>query len=65
MTVIVATVLVTAVFIRVTLDWSDSMPYAGDVTERRYILLAVIAILIFTSGCVLSVIVFKKLGKRK
>lgn len=34
------------VFVRVSLDWSDSQPYQGAETEIRYIVFACIALLI-------------------
>ncbi|WP_160329735.1 hypothetical protein [Microterricola viridarii] len=38
------------------LDWSDSQPYVAEVTEPRYIVIAVGAILIALAGTVAAVL---------
>lgn len=52
------------VFVRLSLDWSDSLPYQGDVTERRYIVFMAIALVIFLAGLIAAVVVYRRLGKR-
>lgn len=52
------------VFVRLSLDWSDSLPYEGEVTERRYLLFMAIALVIFLSGVLGAVYSYRRLGKR-
>lgn len=48
--------VIAGVFVRVMLDWSDSQPYVAEVTEPRYIVTAVGAILIALAGSVAAVL---------
>ena len=52
------------VFVRLSLDWSDSLPYQGEVTERRYIVFMAIAFVIFLAGLIGATVVYRRLGKR-
>ncbi len=47
-----------AVFVRLVLDWSDSQPYAGETTEARYVLWAVIAVVIAVSGTLVALVLW-------
>ncbi len=62
--IMATTLVLTFAFVRISLDWSDSLPYDGQTTERRYLVLILIAFAIFGAGCSAAVIVFRKLGKR-
>lgn len=46
--------IVAAVFVRIALDWSDSLPYEGEVTETRYLVIAGIALAIGAGGSLLA-----------
>lgn len=46
--------LVAAVFVRIALDWSDSLPYQGEVTETRYIVIAIIALAMGGGGTLMA-----------
>lgn len=46
--------IIGALFVRVALDWSDSQPYQGSVTETRYIVIAAIALAIGIGGTLLA-----------
>lgn len=52
-----------AVFVRLSPDWSDTQPYAGSVTEARYILFACIALAIAAVGTVAGVVVWRRRGR--
>ncbi|WES65852.1 hypothetical protein P0L94_07205 [Microbacter sp. GSS18] len=56
--------LLAGVFVRVSLDWSDSQPYAGGVTEARYILFACIAVAIAAFGTIAGVVLWRRRGRR-
>lgn len=49
--------LIAAVWVRVSLAWSDSRGYEGEVTEIRYIVFACIALAIAAAGVVAGVLV--------
>lgn len=53
------------VFVRLSLDWSDSLPYQGEVTERRYIVFMAIAFVIVLIGFVLAAMTYRWLGKKR
>lgn len=53
-----------AVFVRLSLDWSDSQPYAGSVTEARYILFACIALVIAAGGTIAGIVVWRRRDRR-
>ena len=44
-----------AVFVRLSLDWSDARPYEGNVTETRYIVFMLIALAIAAAGLLCGV----------
>ncbi|WP_125098718.1 hypothetical protein [Leucobacter chromiireducens] len=48
------------VFVRVMLDWSDSLPYAGARTETRYLVLIGVALTI----CAATAIAAWRVGRR-
>ncbi|SFR91842.1 hypothetical protein SAMN05428970_3849 [Agromyces sp. CF514] len=48
--------LLAAVFVRVSLDWSDAQPYRGDETEARYIAFALIAVGIAATSVIVAVL---------
>ena len=50
--------LLGAVFVRLALDWSDSQPYEGAVTEARYIVIAVLALAIGVGATIAAVLVW-------
>lgn len=54
--------LLAAVFVRVALDWSDSLPYEGAETEARYIVLATIAGTIAIVGTAVAIILIVRGG---
>ncbi|SJN09975.1 hypothetical protein FM113_07855 [Leucobacter sp. 7(1)] len=47
--------VLSGVFVRLVLDWSDSRPYEGEITETRYIVFAVIAVCIVFAGIVTAI----------
>jgi len=49
-----------AVFVRLSLDWSDSQPYAGSVTEARYILFACIALVMAGGGTIAGIVLWRR-----
>ncbi|WP_156378833.1 hypothetical protein [Microbacterium sp. Root61] len=57
------TPLVAAVGVRLALDWSDSMPYEGAVTEQRYIVIACLAVACVAASTVAAVILWKRAGR--
>ncbi|MDR7373447.1 NhaP-type Na+/H+ or K+/H+ antiporter [Kocuria rhizophila] len=50
--------LLGAVFVRLALDWSDSQPYEGAITEARYIVIAVLALAIGVGATIAAVIIW-------
>lgn len=46
------------VFVRVSLDWSDSQPYRGAETEARYIVFAVTAVAIAAAATAAAIVVW-------
>ncbi|MDI6024505.1 hypothetical protein QBL02_13255 [Leucobacter sp. UT-8R-CII-1-4] len=56
---------VALVFVRLSLDWSDSQPYEGETTERRYFAFMAIALLIFSTGVCSAVLTYRRMGKRR
>lgn len=52
--------LLGAVFVRLALDWSDSQPYEGAVTEARYIVIAVLALGIGVGATIAAVVIWRK-----
>ncbi|MGR4010809.1 hypothetical protein [Leucobacter sp. 1207-22] len=63
--VAIAGLTVALVFVRISLDWSDALPYEGAVTERRYIIFILIALGIFAAGLLCAVLTFLRLRKRR
>lgn len=55
--------LCAAVFVRVTLAWSDARPYEGEVTEIRYMVFAGIALLIAAAGAAGAVLTYRRLRR--
>ena len=51
------------VFVKVALDWSDSLPYEGTVTEARYILFMLIAVALIAAGVVTGVVLWIRAGR--
>ena len=63
--VAIAGLAIALVFVRISLDWSDALPYEGAVTERRYIIFILIALGIFAAGLLCAVLTFLRLRKRR
>ena len=57
--------LLGAVFVRLALDWSDSQPYEGAVTEARYIVIAVLALGIGVGATIAAVVIWRKGHRRR
>lgn len=55
--------LVAAVGVRLALDWSDSMPYEGAVTEQRYIVIACLAVACVVASTVVAVLLWRRAGR--
>lgn len=55
---------VALVFVRLALDWSDSLPYEGAVTEARYIVFMLVAVALVTTGVVMAVVLWTRAGRR-
>ncbi|MCW2288370.1 hypothetical protein [Leucobacter luti] len=62
--ILAVTLFVTLAWVRISLEWSDSLPYEGEVTERRYLVLILVAVTLFFGGCATAIIAFRKLGTR-
>lgn len=58
-----AGIVLALVFVRLALDWSDSLPYDGDATEARYILFMVVAAVLVLVGLVAAVVLWPR-GRR-
>ena len=57
--------LLGAVFVRLALDWSDSQPYEGAITEARYIVIAVLALAIGVGATIAAVIIWWRGHRRR
>lgn len=51
-------------FVKLALDWSDSLPYEGSATEARYILFMFVAAAIVAVGVVTAVVIWIRAGHR-
>ncbi|MBC9926760.1 MULTISPECIES: hypothetical protein [unclassified Leucobacter] len=63
--VALAGLVLAAVFVRLSLDWSDAQPYEGDVTETRYIVFMLIALVIAAGGLLCGVWIYRRKTRRK
>ena len=63
--VALAGLVLAAVFVRLSLDWSDAQPYEGDVTETRYIVFMLIALVIAAGGLLCGVRIYRRKTRRK
>ncbi|HPT94161.1 MAG TPA: hypothetical protein PLA13_04215 [Microbacteriaceae bacterium] len=61
--VAVAGFVVAAAFVRLALDWSDSLPYEGEVTEARYIVFMIIAVALALVGVAIGVVMWMRAGR--
>ncbi|GAA1979149.1 hypothetical protein [Microbacterium pumilum] len=52
------------VFVRLSLDWSDSLPYESAATEARYILFIVVAVAIVVASMVVAIVLWRRAGRR-
>lgn len=57
--------LLGAVFVRLALDWSDTQPYEGAITETRYLVIAVLALGIGTGATIAAVVIWRKGHRRR
>lgn len=46
--------------IRLGLDWSDSLPYEGAITERRYLVIAASAIVIAALSTLFGIVAWRR-----
>ena len=57
--------LLGAVFVRLALDWSDTQPYEGAITETRYLVIAVLALGIGAGATIAAVVIWRKGHRRR
>ncbi|WP_353809506.1 hypothetical protein [Agromyces sp. SYSU T00194] len=57
--------ILAAVFVRVSLDWSDGRPYEGTVTEVRYVIFACTALAIAATGTIVAFLIWRGRGRSK
>lgn len=51
-------IVLSLVFVRISLDWSDAQPYEGEATETRYVVFATIAGLAIIASVVTAVVLW-------
>jgi hypothetical protein len=59
----VGSILVALVWVRLSLDWSDTQPYQGAVTETRYLVFIAVAAAIVLIGAVVGILLWRKGGR--
>jgi hypothetical protein len=62
--VFLLSVVVALVVVRLSLDWSDSLPYEGRTTENRYLLFILVAVALVAAGAVIAVRMWRRAGRR-
>ncbi|WP_332308069.1 MULTISPECIES: hypothetical protein [Kocuria] len=55
--------LLGAVFVRLALDWSDAQPYEGAVTERRYLVIAGLALALGIGASIAAAVIWARAAR--